>query len=196
MTTPQAEPRKANRGPSAGPENRRALIAAAREVFADGGYSAPLSSVAKLAGVGQGSLYRHFPDRLSLAIAVFDENIFELEAVVALPGSTLDELLDAIIAQALVSTTMIEMITADLDDPRVQHLETRIEDVVDTIVQRERAAGRIGENVETADVLLAISMLAGVVARTPPERRDAVARRAWALFHVAFVRVIPSYRPG
>jgi AcrR family transcriptional regulator len=188
VTTPQAEPRRANRGPSAGPENRRALIAAAREVFADGGYSAPLSSVAKLAGVGQGSLYRHFPDRLSLAIAVFDENIGDLEAVSARPSSTLDELLDAIIAQALVSTTMIEMITADLDDPRVQHLETRVESVVDTIVQRERAAGRIGENVETADVLLAISMLTGLVARTPAERRGAVARRAWALFHVAFVR--------
>jgi AcrR family transcriptional regulator len=187
VTTPHPEPRRANRGPSAGPENRRALIAAAREVFADGGYGAPLSSVAKLAGVGQGSLYRHFPDRLSLAIAVFDENIEELEALVA-RGSSLDDLLDAIIAQALVSTTMIEMITADLDDPRVQHLETRIEAVVDTIVQRERAAGRIGQNVETADILLAISMLAGVVARTPAERRGAVARRAWALFHVAFVR--------
>lgn len=188
MTTPNPEPRKANRGPSAGPENRRALIAAAREVFGDGGYNAPLSSVAKLAGVGQGSLYRHFPDRLSLAVAVFDENIGELEAISEHGDSTLDALLDAIIAQALVSTAMIDMITADLDDPRVQHLETRIEDVVDTIVQRERAAGRIGANVETADVLLAISMLAGVVARTPSDRRDAVARRSWSLFHVAFVR--------
>ena len=188
MTSPDAEPRKTNRGPSAGPENRRALIAAAREVFADGGYNAPLSSVAKLAGVGQGSLYRHFPDRLSLAIAVFDENLEELERVAERGDSTLDELLGAIIAQALVSTAMIDMITADLDDPRVQHLETRIEGVVGIIVQRERVAGRIGEGVETADVLLAISMLAGVVARTPADRRDAVARRAWSLFHVAFVR--------
>jgi len=188
VTSPDAEPRKTNRGPSAGPENRRALIAAAREVFADGGYNAPLSSVAKLAGVGQGSLYRHFPDRLSLAIAVFDENLEELERIAERGDSTLDELLGAIIAQALVSTAMIDMITADLDDPRVQHLETRIEGVVGIIVQRERVAGRIGEGVETADVLLAISMLAGVVARTPADRRDAVARRAWSLFHVAFVR--------
>jgi hypothetical protein len=49
-------------------------------------------------------------------------------------------------------------------------------------------ACRIGDGVETADVLLAISMLAGQVARTPADRRDAVARRAWSLFHVAFVR--------
>jgi AcrR family transcriptional regulator len=187
VTSPDAEPRKANRGPSAGPENRRALIAAAREVFADGGYNAPFSSVAKLAGVGQGSLYRHFPDRLSLAIAVFDENIEELERIAERRDSTLDELLGSIIAQALVSTAMIDMITANLEDPRVQHLKTRTEGVVGIIVQRDRVAGRIGDGVETADVLLAISMLAGVVARMAPAQRDAVARRAWSLLRVAFV---------
>src|SRR6188472_1508327 len=73
---------KPNRGPSAGPGNRRALIAAAREVFATEGLQAPFSAVAKKAGVGQGSLYRHFPDRLSLAVAVFDENLDELELAV------------------------------------------------------------------------------------------------------------------
>ena len=67
--------RKPNLGPSAGPGNRRALIVAAREIFAEDGLAAPFSAVAKRAGVGQGSLYRHFPDRLALAVAVFDENI-------------------------------------------------------------------------------------------------------------------------
>ena len=47
---------KANLGPSAGPANRAALIAAAREVFAEGGLMAPLNQVARRAGVGQGSL--------------------------------------------------------------------------------------------------------------------------------------------
>ncbi|HEU0181064.1 MAG TPA: helix-turn-helix domain-containing protein, partial [Agromyces mariniharenae] len=74
--------RKPNRGPSAGPANRRALIAAARDVFATEGLQAPFSAVAKKAGVGQGSLYRHFPDRLSLAVAVFDENLDELAVAV------------------------------------------------------------------------------------------------------------------
>ncbi|MFB9629003.1 TetR/AcrR family transcriptional regulator [Nonomuraea helvata] len=54
-----------NRGPGAAVRNRAALIAAAREVFAAAGYDAPLSMVARVAGVGQGSLYRHFPDRVS-----------------------------------------------------------------------------------------------------------------------------------
>lgn len=177
---------KANRGPGAGPENRRALLVAAREVFAAAGFSAPLSAVARRAGVGQGSLYRHFPDRTALAIALFDENIEALEASAARPESTLDDLLTLVIEQALASTALIDLVTAEPHDPRAVHLVDRLNDVVAQLLAREQAAGRIGEQVATADVLLAVSMLAGVLARTEAADRPEVARRAWGLFHAAF----------
>ena len=175
--------RKANRGPSAGPENRRALIAAAREVFAADGLQAPFSAVAKKAGVGQGSLYRHFPDRLALAVAVFDENIDQLEASVEPPDATLDDLLDAIIEQAVFSTAFIDLIWQNRHDDRVTHLGDRLARVAETVLAREHAAGRIGDHVETQDVLLA-----DLLARTDASERRPVARRAWALFHAAFAR--------
>lgn len=178
---------KANRGPSAGPENRRALLAAAREVFATDGFSAPLSSVARRAGVGQGSLYRHFPDRTALAIALFDENIEALEASAARPESTLDDLLSLVIEQALASTALIDLVTTDTHDPRAAHLVERLTGVVAQLLAREQAAGRIGEQAAIADVLLAVSMLAGVLARTDVADRPEVAGRAWGLFHAAFV---------
>ena len=177
---------KANRGPSAGPGNRAALIEAAREVFAGSGYTAPLSAVAKRAGVGQGSLYRHFPDRVSLAIAVFDENIEALEQVAREPEGTLDDFLDRVIDQALVSKALIDLITADLDDPRVAHLETRVQAAVETLLEREHAAGRIRTEVTAADVMLAIAMLAGVLGWNPVDDRRGVAARAWAMFRAAF----------
>ena len=177
---------KANRGPSAGPGNRRALIAAARDVFSTDGLQAPLSAVAKRAGVGQGSLYRHFPDRLDLAIAVFDENMDELEASVAPPEATLDDLLDAIIEQTVVSTALIDLISQNRHDGRVAHLEERLGRIAETVLWREHVAGRIGDHVETADVLLAVTMLAEVLARTDASERRSVARRAWSLFHAAF----------
>ena len=177
---------KPNRGPAAGPANRRALIAAAREVFAADGLQAPFSAVAKRAGVGQGSLYRHFPDRLALAVAVFDENIDELEASVEPPDASLDDLLDAIIEQAVVSTALIDLIWTNRHDEHVVHLSTRLARVAETVLAREHAAGRIGDHVETEDVLLAITMLADVLARTDVDERPAVARRAWAIFHAAF----------
>lgn len=178
--------RKANRGPSAGPENRRALIAAAREVFATQGFGAPLSAVARRAGVGQGSLYRHFPDRVALAAAVFDENLSELEAVAARPDTTLDDLLARVIDQALVSTALIDTLWTDPHDEQVMSLGDRIRLVAEVVVARERAAGRVDPGVASDDVLLAISMLAGQLSRTDAADRPAVARRAWSLFHAAF----------
>lgn len=181
-----SDTRKANRGPSAGPENRRAIIAAAREVFASDGLQAPFNAIAKRAGVGQGSLYRHFPDRLDLAVAVFDENIDEIEASVEPGVATLDELLDAIIEQAVVSSALIDLIWRNQHDERVTHLGARLARIVGGVLERERAAGRIGDHVEVADVLLAVTMLADVVARTDAAERQRVAQRAWSLFHAAF----------
>ncbi|GLI27200.1 TetR family transcriptional regulator [Agromyces rhizosphaerae] len=177
---------KANRGPVAGPENRRALVEAARQVFAESGLAAPLSSVAKRAGVGQGSLYRHFPDRISLAAAVFDENMDALEAVVAPPDSTLDDLLELIIAQAMGSTAIIELVRLHRHDERVAELGDRLHAVAATALDREHAAGRIGEHVTADDIELAISMLTQVLPWTDDTERRAVADRAWNLFHAAF----------
>lgn len=178
--------RKANRGPSAGPANRRALIAAAREVFAADGLQAPFNAVAKRAGVGQGSLYRHFPDRLSLAVAVFDENLDELETSVSSPDATLDDLLDALVEQAVVSTALIDLIWQHRADERVTHLGERLERIAGVALERGRADGRVGGQIETSDVLLVVTMLAGLASRTEDADRRAVANRARELFEAAF----------
>lgn len=51
--------------------NLDALVAAAREVFARSGVDAPVREIAEQAGVGVGTLYRHFPQRSDLVVAVF-----------------------------------------------------------------------------------------------------------------------------
>src|SRR4051812_48351302 len=51
--------------------NRDALVAKGRELFAAGDESLRFDDFAGLAGVGTGTLYRHFPTRESLAAAVF-----------------------------------------------------------------------------------------------------------------------------
>ncbi len=177
---------RANRGPSAGPGNRRALIEAAREVFAESGFAAPLSAVARRAGVGQGSLYRHFPDRIALAVAVFDENIEDLEALASTEKATLGDLFDAVTEQAMGSIALIDMISAAADDSRAEHLRTRITALIEVILARDTAAGRIGGHVEVADVLLSIEMVSVLLPRSVPGERAAIARRARELFRAAF----------
>lgn len=186
MSSPGEEQPKANRGPAAGPENRRALIAAAREVYAEGGLAAPFSAVAKRAGVGQGSLYRHFPDRTALAVAVYEENVAELECLMAPETGTLDDLLDRAVAQAMVSTAFVELVNGARHDPRVAALGERYRDVAARLLTREQRAGRAGSHLTTEDVLLATGMLAAEIARSDPDQRIDVARRIRALFHLAF----------
>ncbi|KQM84477.1 hypothetical protein ASE68_04970 [Agromyces sp. Leaf222] len=182
----ETTPTKANRGPGAGPENRRAIIAAAREIYAEAGLQTPFSAVAKRAGVGQGSLYRHFPDRVELALAVFDENFDALEASVAAPDTTLDGLIDDIIDLAAVSTALIDLIWQHQHEERVAHLTTRLAAIVGTVVTRERLAGRLGDHVTDDDVLLAITMLADLLARADATERRPIADRAWAIFRRSF----------
>jgi len=52
-------------------QNRARLISAATAAFAEKGADAPLEDIARRAGVGIGTLYRHFPGRLDLQAAVF-----------------------------------------------------------------------------------------------------------------------------
>ena len=172
---------RTNRGPSAAAENRAALIAAARMIFATRGLGAPLSSVAKEAGVGQGSLYRHFPTRYSLAVAVFEDNVAELERIAAVEGSTLDDVLRAITAQAIVSTAFFEMIQVDKADDSGQHVADQVAKIVASKLPDARGHGLVPEWVTVDDIMLGVAMLAGALAKTVHDERHAVATRVWML---------------
>ncbi|MEV0612736.1 helix-turn-helix domain-containing protein [Nonomuraea sp. NPDC050404] len=174
--------RRPNRGPSAAAENRAALVAAAREVFATAGYDAPLSAVARQAGVGQGSLYRHFPDRISLAVAVFVDSVAELETLAADPATTLDDVLAMITAQTIASTAFITMVTAAArPDPRVIELRDRVAELLESRLVQARDAGRVRASVTVEDLVLAVGMIAGVLSHVPAPDRVATAERMWRL---------------
>ncbi|GAA2744045.1 TetR/AcrR family transcriptional regulator [Kitasatospora cinereorecta] len=57
--------------------NQQALLAAAAEVFVASGVDAPIRQIAAKAGVGTGTIYRHFPTRADLVTAVFRHQIEE-----------------------------------------------------------------------------------------------------------------------
>lgn len=169
---------RANRGPAAAAENRRALIAAAREVFAESGFAVAFSVIARRAGVGQGSLYRHFPTKLALAAAVFEDDIDEMERIAALPESTFDDLLDRVVSQAAVSAALVDALSDQRDNAEVTGLGTRVVDVVDRMLARDIAEGRIDEGVTAYDAFIAVSMIARVIADAAPDQRDDIAARA------------------
>ena len=58
--------------------NRELLVQAAREVFAERGLEASLDDIARHAGLGIGTAYRHFPNKYELAKAIFAQAIDEV----------------------------------------------------------------------------------------------------------------------
>lgn len=179
MAGTQRKSSKSNRGPVAGPGNRAALIAAAREVFDELGMAAPLSAVAKRAGVGQGSLYRHFPDRVSLALAVFEENMDEIDALAASPDSSLRDICDLITHQTEGTGAFLELIGAEHADDRLSAFEARLRSVFASKLTDDD--GLLGPSATLDDLMLAVGMIAGMVGRAPRETRHEVAEAAWAL---------------
>ena len=59
-------------------DRRAALLDAARAVFAEEGIDAPLDRIAERAGVGRATLYRNFPGRTEIALAVLLDDVAEL----------------------------------------------------------------------------------------------------------------------
>ncbi len=60
--------------------NREQLLAAGKAAFAADGADVPLEEIARRAGVGIGTLYRHFPDREALMAAVYRREVEQLAA--------------------------------------------------------------------------------------------------------------------
>ena len=60
---------------------REALLEAATETFVERGVHAPVRDIAARAGVGVGTVYRHFPDRAELVVAVYRHQIEECVAL-------------------------------------------------------------------------------------------------------------------
>lgn len=172
-----AEPAKTNRGPSAGPENRAALIAAARAVFDERGADAPLSAVAKRAGVGQGSLYRHFPSRYALALAVLEENMAQIEAMAARPESTLREVADLVTHQTEGTAAFLQVAAAHGDDDRMAAFSQRLRETFAS--KWNHADSFVGAETTLDDLMLAITMIAGVALQVPREQRHVLVTRAW-----------------
>jgi AcrR family transcriptional regulator len=172
-----------NRGPAAGAENRAALIAAAREIFAEQGVDAPLSAIAKRAGVGQGSLYRHFPTRGAIAGAAFDANVAEIEQLVA-EGGSLAQVLKLVEEQATSSTALIDVVLHNSGESHAAQLQQRMAAVIAATLPDGIAAGTVPAHFSADDVMLCIRLVSSVLTASTPEERTPIVRRGWQLLGV------------
>lgn len=147
--------------------NLDALLDAATDVFARSGVDAPAKEVTDLAGVGVGTLYRHFPRRADLVAAVVERDIDTCaEAGRALlaegdPWSALAEWLHRY--TDLLATKRGLASALHSDDPTFDGLRTyfdnKLEPVVSDLLGAARAAGVVRHDVAAGDVLQAVALL-------------------------------------
>lgn len=173
-----------NRGPAAAADNRAALLRAARRLFAEQGYRVPLSAIARAAGVGQGSLYRHFPRRLDLALAVFEDNLTELEALASREWGPrgFHPLWQRLLELTVGSTAFIEVVLDAREEVAETGLPERLRRILADPLARAQTAGEVDGHLSVDDLGLLLRMAHGVlVSETDPAEARAAVRRALEL---------------
>ncbi|MFD3412667.1 TetR family transcriptional regulator [Streptomyces cyaneofuscatus] len=191
---PTAEERRpANDGPKAAARNRAALIAAAREIYAEHGLDAPLSGIARRAGVGQGVLYRHFPDRAAVAKAVLEENVREVEQAAAASGATLSGVLGVLTWHLTESAAFIGLLhadrtggrTDDRGDDRTDGVHAHASALSERVARSLRGHLTDGHRMGGSDdLMLAVAMVSGAVTGPTRQERERRALAAWRLLGV------------
>jgi AcrR family transcriptional regulator len=135
--------------------NRERLLAAALALFTEQGTDVSLETVAREAGVGVGTLYRHFPTRDALVEAVYLSELDRLhEGAAELlaehpPGEALARWMDRFVEYAATKRGMSGAL-------QYSQSRTKLVEALTTLLDSALAAGAVRADVDAEDVLLAI----------------------------------------
>jgi AcrR family transcriptional regulator len=161
-------------------QNRGRILVVAKEAFAQSGANASLDDIARQAGVGPGTLYRHFPsredllkavyraaaDKLATAASEFAETLPPIDALRTWMMLFVDYLADKqIIAPAL---------NALVDDPQKLYEASygQIWEAVRSLVKRAIKSGDIREDLDAVDLLRALVGVA-IIGTSPDWQQSA-----------------------
>ncbi|WP_279328554.1 helix-turn-helix domain containing protein [Streptomyces sp. OS603R] len=169
--------------------NRERLVEAAHAVFAEQGLEAPLDVIARRAGVGNATLYRHFPTRAALVDAVFRGQLTGTmeagERARRAPDAWagLAGYLDAVFATLAADRGTNDLMTTRLPDVETLgavHAHNR--ETVDVLLERARAQGSVRADVTTEDLLFTLAALGRAVPPLAVAAGPDAWRRPLALF--------------
>jgi AcrR family transcriptional regulator len=156
--------------------NRQQALDSARAVLAERGLDAPLDEIARRAGIGNATLYRHFPTRCDLIVAVFasslrelaaisEQALAELDAWVALTGLITSICERCARDRALADLLTTETVhTAELDALRAVPVAN-----MQALIRRAKRQGDLRRDFRDEDVRLILKGNAGLLPRTRDE---------------------------
>jgi AcrR family transcriptional regulator len=156
--------------------NHDKLVAAARALFTDKNTSAPLEEVAERAGLGIGTLYRHFPTRQALLEAVY---VGEVEAMARAaedlvdlpPWDALSEWLHQYVGFAATKRALNEaLMETDPHSTALLTCRTALLVAGTALVERAQRAGVVRTDTNFADIVRMVGGIAMVPTEDPEQK--------------------------
>ena len=154
--------------------NRRLVLEAATQAFAQEGLDVGMAEIARRAGVGNATVFRRFPSKDALIEAIVDEKIAELLAAAERAAEIedpWDSLVDMLEKTAALQARDHGFFQATeefmLRHPDLLRRHRPVFEAVDRLVVRAQAAGMVRDDVTTLDLL---GLVKGSVVCLPPSR--------------------------
>jgi AcrR family transcriptional regulator len=156
--------------------NYEKLIAAGREAFTDEGSSASLEEIARRAGVGIGTLYRHFPSRQALLEAVYVEEVdglcrSALDLADREPWDALVAWLHRFVAYVATKEALAQELFTYIDrDSDVFHrCHTMFYAAGEPLLQRAQEAGLVRTDTNITEIVRMVAGIAKMPSSTPEQ---------------------------
>ncbi|MEU1470565.1 TetR family transcriptional regulator [Streptomyces sp. NPDC005761] len=176
--------------------NRQLLVEAGHEVFTEQGLQAPLDVIARRAGVGNATLYRHFPTRAALVEAVFRDQLTgtteagERARAAADAWAGLNDYLRAVFDALAADRGTNDLMTTHVEGiEALDAVHTHNRETIELLLERGRQQGAIRPDVTTEDVLFALAALG----RAVPALTAATTPDAW---HRPLALLLDGLRPA
>jgi AcrR family transcriptional regulator len=154
--------------------NRRLILDAAAEAFAEGGLDVGVAEIARRAGVGAGTLFRRFPSKDDLIFAIVEERIGDMvalgRAALAEPdaGKALREFMFGGAEMHTRDRGFFDAVVKRIaSEPQLQDLRGEVVEVAGELLRRAQEAGTIRDDVSAED--LPLLMCAAASASAPIE---------------------------
>lgn len=146
--------------------NRALLLDAAREVFADRGLNAGLDEIAKRAGLGVGTAYRHFSNRQEVISALLEEVMDSLTTDVE-AALTITDPWQAVVSFFETSAILqarnrglYQMMNGAVpEEAEYEQVRQRFSELMATLLERAKDAGAIRPDVVVNDAAMIFAML-------------------------------------
>jgi AcrR family transcriptional regulator len=154
--------------------NHELVLAAAREAFAEGGESTALEEIARRAGVGIGTLYRHFPSRQALLEALYVKEVEEIARSAeplhdADPWQALNAWFERLIGYLSTKRALAHELLnyLDADAPLFRDCRAALFAAGEPLLKRAQEAGAVRPDVDFSDVLHMVAGMTKIPASEP-----------------------------